>query len=52
MVKSFLFWYAEWSAIYIKVSPAVDSVGVNSEGKFGILIFFTILIFLVSWSLK
>ena len=31
--------------MYNKVPPAVDSVGVNSYEKFGILIFFTMLVF-------
>ena len=30
--------------MYDKVPPAVDSVGVNSKEKFGIFIFFTILV--------
>ena len=32
--------------MYNKVSSAVDSVGVNSKEKFGIFIFFTVLVFL------
>ena len=30
--------------MYNKVPPAVDSVGVNSKEKFGIFIFFTVLL--------
>ena len=37
--------YAKWSAIYNKVPPALDSVRINSKEKFGILIFFTVLVF-------
>ena len=38
--------FHKWSAMYNKVPPvcAVDSVGVNSKEKFGIFIFFTILV--------
>ena len=44
LLISFCFKSRKWSALYHRVPPAVDSVGVNSKEKFGIFIFFTMII--------